>query len=109
MPRTHLISRPTVSFASIGTLAAVALGAWSCGGSAGTTGYTDPFATTKTPSAIIDAATLGQWTDEGRVNAPLGTAGRVVVISVSSGPTSPRPRRSTSPTPSTSTTRASSP
>ena len=84
MPRTHLISRRTVSFASIGALAAVALGAWSCGGSAGTTGYTDPFATTRTPSAIIDAATLAQWTDEGRVGAPLGTAGRVVVISVSS-------------------------
>ena len=84
MPRTHLISRRTASLASIGALAAVALGAWSCGGSAGTTGYTDPFTTTKTPSAIIDAATLAQWTDEGRVSAPLGTAGRVVVISVSS-------------------------
>jgi 3-mercaptopyruvate sulfurtransferase SseA len=84
MPRTHLISRRTLPVASIGVLAAVALGAWSCGGSAGTTGYTDPFSTTKTASAIIDAATLGQWTDEGKVNAPLGTAGRVVVISVSS-------------------------
>jgi 3-mercaptopyruvate sulfurtransferase SseA len=78
------MSRRIVSFASIGALAAVALGAWSCGGSAGTTGYTDPYSTTKTASAIIDAATLGQWTDEGKVNAPLGTAGRVVVISVSS-------------------------
>ena len=84
MPRTHLISRRAVSFAAIGVLAAVALGAWACGGSAGTTGYTDPFTSTKTPSAIIDAATLAQWTDEGKVGAPLGTAGRVVVISVSS-------------------------
>ena len=84
MPRTHLISRRAVSFASIGALAALALGAWSCGGSAGTTGYTDPFSTTKTPSAIVDAATLAQWTDEGKVGAPLGTAGRVVVISVAS-------------------------
>jgi 3-mercaptopyruvate sulfurtransferase SseA len=76
--------RRIVPFASIGALAAVALGAWSCGGSAGTTGYTDPFSTTKTASAIIDAATLAQWTDEGKVGAPLGTAGRVVVVSVAS-------------------------
>jgi 3-mercaptopyruvate sulfurtransferase SseA len=79
-----LISRRIVSFATIGVLVAVALGAWSCGGSALTTGYTDPFAAARTPSAVIDAATLGQWTDEGRVNAPLGTAGRVVVVSVAS-------------------------
>jgi 3-mercaptopyruvate sulfurtransferase SseA len=84
MPRTHLVSRRIVSLASIGALAALALGAWSCGGSAGTTGYTDPFSATKTASAIIDAATLAKWTDEGRVNAPLGTAGRVVVVSVAS-------------------------
>ncbi len=83
MPLTLSISRRIVPFALIGALAAVALGAWACGGSAGTTGYTDPFTTTKTGSAIIDAATLGQWTDEGKVNAPLGTAGRVVVVSVS--------------------------
>lgn len=82
MPRTlPLISRRTVPLAVLGALAA-ALSTWACGGSAGTTGYTDPFTTTRTSSAIIDAGTLGQWTDEGKVNAPLGTAGRVVVVSV---------------------------
>jgi 3-mercaptopyruvate sulfurtransferase SseA len=84
MPRTHLMPRRIVPLALIGVLAAVALAAWSCGGSAGTTGYTDPFSTAKATGAIIDAATLAQWTDEGKVGAPLGTAGRVVVISVSS-------------------------
>ena len=84
MPRTHLMPRRIVPLALIGALAALALGAWSCGGSAGTTGYTDPFSTTRAAGAIIDAATLAQWTDEGKVGAPLGTAGRVVVISVSS-------------------------
>ena len=83
MPRTHLMSRRFVPFALIGGLVAAALFAWACGGSAGTTGYTDPFSTTRTSSAIIDATTLGQWTDEGKVNAPLGTAARVVVVSVS--------------------------
>ena len=84
MPRIHLISRRTFPLVSMGVLAAVALGAWSCGGSAGTTGYTDPFSAAKATGAIIDAATLGQWADEGKVNAPLGTAGRVVVVSISS-------------------------
>jgi len=81
MPRT-LISRRTAPFAIVGALVALAMTTWSCGGSAGTTGYTNPIATTKTDSAIIDAATLAKWTDEGKVNAPLGTADRVVVVSV---------------------------
>lgn len=83
MPR-HLPLSRNVPFVAIGALLALAIASGSCGGSAGTTGYSDPIASTRTPSAIIDAATLAQWTDEGRVNAPLGTVGRVVVISVSS-------------------------
>jgi 3-mercaptopyruvate sulfurtransferase SseA len=67
---------------TLGLAAALALGAWSCGGGAGTTSYSNPITTTKTDSAIIDAQTLGRWTDEGKVNAPLGTADRVVVVSV---------------------------
>jgi 3-mercaptopyruvate sulfurtransferase SseA len=75
-------SRRTAPLAAIGALTALALATWSCGGSAGTTSYSNPITTTKTDSAIIDAATLAKWTDEGKVNAPLGTADRVVVVSV---------------------------
>jgi 3-mercaptopyruvate sulfurtransferase SseA len=78
-----LISRRTAPLALVGALTALALTTWSCGGSAGTTGYSNPITTTTTDSAIIDAATLAKWTDEGKVNAPLGTADRVVVVSVS--------------------------
>jgi 3-mercaptopyruvate sulfurtransferase SseA len=81
MARHLLISRRTAPLA-VTAAAAVALFSWSCGGSAGTTSYSNPITTTKTPSAIIDAATLAKWTDEGKVNAPLGTADRVVVVSV---------------------------
>jgi 3-mercaptopyruvate sulfurtransferase SseA len=84
MPRTLLMSRRTVPFALVGALTALALVSGGCGGSAGTTGYSNPITTTKTASAVIDAATLGSWTDEGKVNAPLGTADRVVVVSVAS-------------------------
>jgi 3-mercaptopyruvate sulfurtransferase SseA len=77
-----LTSRRTAVSAVVGALTALALTTWSCGGSAGTTGYTNPITTTQTASAIIDAATLAKWTDEGKVNAPLGTADRVVVVSV---------------------------
>ena len=84
MLRTLMNSRRTAPFAAIGALTALALVTWSCGGSAGTTGYSNPITTTKTDSAIIDAATLAKWTDEGKVNAPLGTADRVVVVSVAS-------------------------
>ena len=65
-----------------GALAALALASARCGGNAGTSTYANPVTTTKTASAIIDAATLARWADEGKVNAPLGTADRVVVVSV---------------------------
>jgi 3-mercaptopyruvate sulfurtransferase SseA len=84
MPRRLLIPRRTAPFALVGALTAVALASGGCGGSAGTTGYTNPITTTQTGGAIIDAATLAKWTDEGKVNAPLGTADRVVVVSVAS-------------------------
>jgi 3-mercaptopyruvate sulfurtransferase SseA len=84
MSRNPTPFRRAVPHALIAVLVAAALAAPSCGGGAGTTGYTDPFKTTKTTGAIIDAATLAQWADEGRIAAPLGTAGRVVVLSVAS-------------------------
>jgi 3-mercaptopyruvate sulfurtransferase SseA len=68
----------------LAVLAAAALGAWGCGGSAGTTSYANPITSTSTASAIIDAATLAKWMDEGKVNAPFGTADRVVIVSVAS-------------------------
>jgi 3-mercaptopyruvate sulfurtransferase SseA len=80
MLQTVMISRRTAPFAA--ALTALALVTWSCGGSAGTTGYSNPITTTKSDSAIIDAATLAKWADEGKVNAPFGTADRVVVVSV---------------------------
>jgi 3-mercaptopyruvate sulfurtransferase SseA len=83
MPQKSSITNRTWAIAAAGLLA-VAVGSWGCGGSAGTTSYSNPITTTKTDSAIIDAATLAKWTDEGKVNAPLGTADRVVVVSVAS-------------------------
>ena len=82
MPLTRLISRRSFPLALVGAATALALAGGGCGGSAGTTGYTNPITTTTTDSAIIDAATLVRWTDEGKVNAPLGTADRVVIVSV---------------------------
>ena len=82
MPRTLMISRRNAPVAVALALTALALVTWSCGGSAGTTGYPDPITTTRTQGASIDAATLGKWADEGKINAPLGTADRVVVVSV---------------------------
>jgi 3-mercaptopyruvate sulfurtransferase SseA len=82
MLQTLMNLRRTAPFAAALALTALALVTWSCGGSAGTTSYSNPITTTKTDSAIIDAATLAKWTDEGKVNAPLGTADRVVAVSV---------------------------
>ena len=82
MLRTLTISRRTIPLAAALALTALALLSVGCGGSAGTTSYANPITTTQTDSSMIDAATLAKWTDEGKVNAPLGTADRVVVISV---------------------------
>jgi 3-mercaptopyruvate sulfurtransferase SseA len=77
-----MTSNKTIPFLLAGVLAAVALASGGCGGTAGTTGYANPVTTTQTPTAIIDAATLANWRDEGKINAPLGMADRVVVVSV---------------------------
>lgn len=82
MLRRPSLSRTAAPLVAVAALAAIALVAGSCGGSAGTTGYSNPITTTQTSSPIIDAQTLGRWTDEGKVNAPFGTADRVVVVSV---------------------------
>jgi 3-mercaptopyruvate sulfurtransferase SseA len=64
-------------------LLALALGGLGCGDTAGTSGYDNPVTTTSVPT-VIDAGTLVRWADEGRVNAPFGSADRVVVVSVAS-------------------------
>jgi len=55
---------------------------WGCGNS-GTSSYSDPSPTTTKSAAIITATTLKQWIDEGKLNAPLGSKDRVVVVSQS--------------------------
>lgn len=82
MSRRPSLSSRTAPLAAVAALAAIALVTGNCGGSAGTTGYSNPITTTQTNSPIIDAQTLAKWTDEGKVNAPLGTADRVVILSV---------------------------
>lgn len=67
----------------LGTVMIAALTMWGCGGSGGTSGYVDPSATTTKSAAIIDAATLKGWIDEGKLNAPFGSRDRVVVVSYS--------------------------
>lgn len=68
--------------ALLGTVMIAALTLWGCG----TSGYDDPNATittTKTASALIDAATLKQWMDEGKVNSTDPSAkDRVVIVTV---------------------------
>jgi 3-mercaptopyruvate sulfurtransferase SseA len=81
MAQSIIFSRRAVP---LGLAGALALAAWGCGGSAGTTSYANPVTTTQTASAVIDAATLATWMDEGKVNAPLGTADRVIIVSVAS-------------------------
>lgn len=60
------------------------LGLWGCGKTL--TGFDDPNATittTLTPNALIEAATLKQWMDEGKVNNPdASTRDRVVILDV---------------------------
>lgn len=77
----------TLIAALLGTVMIAALTIWGCG----TSGYDDPAAnanitTTKTTNALIDAATLKGWIDEGKVNAPFGSYDRVVILDISANP-----------------------
>jgi 3-mercaptopyruvate sulfurtransferase SseA len=68
--------------AGVVTIAALAI--WGCG----VDSYKDPSAsitTTKTETALIDAATLKQWMDEGKVNSTdPASRDRVVIVTVAS-------------------------
>jgi 3-mercaptopyruvate sulfurtransferase SseA len=76
-----------------GRCAVLALGLMALSG-CGNKGYQDIAAqqsaaanaavTTTGAPAVIDAATLKQWMDEGKLNAPLGTPDRVALVTVSS-------------------------
>lgn len=77
--------------ALLGTVMIAALTIWGCG----TSSYDDPAAganitTTRTP-ALIDVATLKEWVDAGKVNAPLTSYDRVVILSVSNTSTGVNP------------------
>lgn len=84
MLRALLVTRRRVLLGLAGLLAAVTLGVWGCADHP--TSYEDPAAgivTTKTPTNLIEAATLMQWMDEGRVNSTdPDTRDRVVVVEV---------------------------
>ena len=68
--------------ALLGAIMIAALTMWGCG-STGTSSYSDPSPTTTKSATIITAATLKQWIDEGKLNAPFGSKDRVVVVSQS--------------------------
>ncbi len=84
MLRALLVTRRRTLLGLTGLLAAVTLGVWGCADHP--TSYDDPAAgivTTKTPTALIEAATLMQWMDEGRVNSTdPDSRDKVVVIEV---------------------------
>lgn len=84
MLRTLLVTRRKTLLGLTGLLAAVTLGVWGCGEHP--TSYDDPahgIVTTKTANALVEASTLKQWMDEGRVNSTdPESRDRVVVIDV---------------------------
>lgn len=76
-----LMSRRSFLLGVVGVMMSTMLSLWGCGGG-GTSSYNQPITTTSSP-AIIDATTLKRWIDEGKLNAPLGSKDRVVVVSPS--------------------------
>jgi 3-mercaptopyruvate sulfurtransferase SseA len=81
MMQRLLMTRRSMLFSLVGLLMTTMLTIWGCGG--GGSSYSDPVTTTRTSSAIISAATLKGWIDEGKLNAPFGSQDRVVVVSPS--------------------------
>lgn len=81
MMKGFLMTRRNMLFSLVGMVMTAMLTIWGCGG--GGSSYDNPVSTTSTASAIIDATTLKRWIDEGKLNAPFGSADRVVVVSPS--------------------------
>src|SRR3989339_101843 len=79
-----LATRRKVLLGLTALLAVGALGIWGCADHP--TDYEDPadtIVTTKTPTALIEAATLQEWIDEGRLNSTdAGSRDKVVVLTV---------------------------
>lgn len=76
-----------VPAAALGLALALLAGLAGCAGeTAGTTSYKNPVTSTD-EGAILSAQTLIKWADEGKINAPFGTADRVVVVSVTTAAT----------------------
>lgn len=86
MMKPTLLTRRSLHRGLLGALGATLLALAGCGGSGDSNSYPDPTAsitTTKTPTALIEAATLKQWVDEGKVNNTDPTSmDRVVVLTV---------------------------
>lgn len=84
--RIPLLRRRTLQFGLVGALFCAALALTGCGGAGGSDSYPDPVAsitTTRTANALIDAATLKQWMDEGKVNSTdTASRDRVVIVTV---------------------------
>lgn len=71
-----------VPAAALSLALALLVGLAGCAGeTAGTTSYKNPVSSTD-EGAIISAQTLIKWADEGKINAPFGTADRVVVVAL---------------------------
>lgn len=81
MSRASFMNRTGVPSVALGLAVALFLGLVGCGGDNGTSSYKNPVTSTST-GAVITASQLIAWADEGKINAPFGTADRVVVISV---------------------------
>lgn len=81
MMRGFLLTRRNMLFSLVGLLLTATLTIWGCGG--GSSSYDDPVTTTKTSSAVITPETVNQWIAEGKLNAPLGSPDRVVIVSPS--------------------------
>ena len=76
MLMTSSMAKPVRFLAVLGLMAGLALAIAGC--SKNPTSYVDPtssITTTKTPTALIDVATLKQWVDEGKLNNTSRTSG----------------------------------
>jgi len=83
MMRGFLMSRRNMLIGAAGLLLTAMLTIWGCGG--GTSNYDNPTtstSTTQTATALIQAADLKKWMDEGKINQT-GGYDRVVVLEVS--------------------------
>lgn len=90
MMQKFLLTRRSMLYSLVGMLLTAMLTLWGCG-SNGSGSYTDPSnkaevttTVTKSGNALVEADELKQWMDEGKVNAPLGSYDRVVILTVDS-------------------------